>query len=415
MIYFKRDYVQPVSFVFGNLNPCGGGERLTLVTMKAMLNMGVNFFDLTTLYRPSLSRLDKTFGKNLSSVMRRINKIRIIDMLDYLVKSNLGVKDVSERYHVTINTHGDKVPYYNPCISKDNSIVYCHYPTAKLYIEQKNLEYLEKDLNIKISNKFEGLSDYYGIDLPNHFNKKYSDSKNHIFTLLMHSYSNMMKNSSVLTNSKFSRTAILKSFGSADVRVLSPPVDVESFRSHSLKSDRRQDIILVISRIDPDKNIERALYLARILKKRAIGKKMIIAGTLVKSNFRYFAKLRKIVRNLDIQDYIIFKTNAPLESVFTFMQKAKVYFHPKVGEHFGISIAESMAAGLAPVVSSVGGPAEYVPPKFQFDSLDEAALIISSAFNLSTSDRRRISDSVLRFSTSNYIHSFQKLLKERFN
>ncbi len=43
------------------------------------------------------------------------------------------------------------------------------------------------------------------------------------------------------------------------------------------------------------------------------------------------------------------------------MRKSKVYFHPMVGEHFGISIVEAMAAGLVPVVSDVGGPTEFVP------------------------------------------------------
>ena len=404
-----------VNFVFGNLNPCGGGERLTLVTMKAMLNMGINSFDLTTFYRPNISRLDQIFGKELSSVMRRINKIQVIDMLEYLEKSNLAFKDLSKRYAVTINTHGDKVPYFDPSISKDNSIVYCHFPSAKDYIERENLEYLEKELNIKLTNKIGAYKDYSETGRPNPFNKGYSDRKSQIFKLLKRSYNSLMKKSTVLTNSKFSRMAILESFESTDVQVLSPPVDVEAFRSHSLKSDERQDIILVISRIDPDKNIEKALRLARILKKRAIGKRMIIIGTLVQRNLTYFYKLQKIARDLEIKDYVTFQTNIGLECLFITMRKAKVYFHPMVGEHFGISIAESMAAGLVPVVPTIGGPTEFVPRRFQFDSLDEAACIVSSAFNLSATERRQISDSVLKFSSSNYIHNFQKLFEDRFN
>jgi hypothetical protein len=38
-----------INFVFGNLNPRGGGERLTLVTMRSTLNAGIKSFDLTTL------------------------------------------------------------------------------------------------------------------------------------------------------------------------------------------------------------------------------------------------------------------------------------------------------------------------------------------------------------------------------
>jgi glycosyltransferase involved in cell wall biosynthesis len=347
--------------------------------------------------------------------MRRINKIRVIDMLEYLEKSNLAFKDLSKRYAVTINTHGDKVPYFDPSISKDNSIVYCHFPSAKDYIERENLDYLEKELNIKLRNNIGAYKDYSETSRPNPFNNGYSDRKNQIFKLLKRSYYSLLKKSTVLTNSKFSRTAILESFECTDVRVLSPPVDVEAFRSYSLKSDERQDIILVISRIDPDKNIEKALHLARILKKRAIGKRMIIIGTLVQRNLRYFYKLQKIARDLEIKDYVAFQTNIGLECLFITMRKAKVYFHPMVGEHFGISIAESMAAGLVPVVPTIGGPTEFVPRRFQFHSLDEAACIVSSAFNLSARERRQISDSVLKFSASNYIHNFQKLFEERIN
>jgi glycosyltransferase involved in cell wall biosynthesis len=408
---------QTVNFVFGNLNPCGGGERLTLVTMKAMLNMGINYFDLTTFYRPRISRLDQIFGIDLSTVMNKINKIQVIDFLEYLKRSNLVKKDLSKRskrYSVTINTHGDKVPYFDPSFSKDNSIVYCHFPSAKHYIERQNLEYLEKELNIKVTNKIGAYKDYNEPGTPNHFNKRQIDRQRQIFELLKRAYDSMMKKSTVLTNSEFSRKAILESFESADVQVLSPPVDVECFRNHCLESDERQDIILVISRINSEKNIEKALRLARVLKKKAIGKRMIIIGSLVQRNFRYLYKLQKIARELEIKDYVTFQPNMDLESLLTIMRKAKVYFHPMVGEHFGISVVESMAAGLAPVVPSIGGPTEFVPQKFQFDSLDEAAYIVSSVLNLSATERRQISDSVLKFSSSNYLHSFQKLFEERF-
>lgn len=69
-----------VNIVFGNLNS-GGGEGLTLVTMKATSNTSVKFFDPTTFYNPRISRLEKTFEEKLSSVMTKLRQIYITSML----------------------------------------------------------------------------------------------------------------------------------------------------------------------------------------------------------------------------------------------------------------------------------------------------------------------------------------------
>jgi glycosyltransferase involved in cell wall biosynthesis len=88
------------------------------------------------------------------------------------------------------------------------------------------------------------------------------------------------------------------------------------------------------------------------------------------------------------------------------MEKSKVYFHPRAGEHFGMSIVEAMSAGLVPIVPDIGGQTEFVPSKYQYKTLEQAVQITSSAFNVSNSERIFISNSVNKFSTSNYKSSF---------
>jgi glycosyltransferase involved in cell wall biosynthesis len=96
------------------------------------------------------------------------------------------------------------------------------------------------------------------------------------------------------------------------------------------------------------------------------------------------------------------------------MHKCSVYFHPKPAEHFGISIVEAMSAGLVPVVPNTGGQTEFVPSKYQFRTLEDAAQIISSAFDVSCSERHAISYSATRFCASKYIQRFKQLVNELF-
>ena len=69
--------------IHGDFNPCGGAERLSLVTMQALLEKGIDF-DLTTLKSPDMSKLENSYGKNLVSVMKSINKINVINIMEEL-------------------------------------------------------------------------------------------------------------------------------------------------------------------------------------------------------------------------------------------------------------------------------------------------------------------------------------------
>jgi glycosyltransferase involved in cell wall biosynthesis len=60
-------------------------------------------------------------------------------------------------------------------------------------------------------------------------------------------------------------------------------------------------------------------------------------------------------------------------------------------EHFGIAIVEAMAAGLIPVVPDCGGPAEFVPKRYQYHTLANAAEIVEKYINVSQCERLTIS------------------------
>jgi glycosyltransferase involved in cell wall biosynthesis len=406
--------------IHGDFNPCGGAERLSLTTMQALLERGIDF-DLTTLKSPDITKLENSYGKNLVSVMNNIKIINVINIIEELRKQQQQqqVKDHEDyNYDITINTNGDAAPYYHPSFSKDNVITYCHFPSTKYHIESENIEYLKTDLGMtERSNNFSEINDHKYINNPKNYKTilQFSRRKEY-FEILKYGYWNLMKNSTVITNSEFSRREIVNALGLDNIYVLSPPIDIETFRNVALmtnEDDETNDIILVISRIAPHKKIENAIKLAKILKDNNIGKGMKIVGNLYYYFFDFYSEIKQMVLDLGLTDYITFEINASLEKLLSIIRQSRVYFHPMIGEHFGMAVLEAMAAGLIPVVPNQGGVTEFVPQKYQFNTIEHAAEIIMNIFNhLPKRERIELHNDIDKFSNSHYIEGFQSILNE---
>src|SRR5205823_14183096 len=109
-------------------------ERLSLVTIRALLEMGIDDIDLTTLTSPDISKLENTYGKKLVSVLEKINKINVIDILEVLQKAQRQENHEDYNYDLTINTNDNAAPYYHPSFSKDNDVTYCQFHTTNQHI-----------------------------------------------------------------------------------------------------------------------------------------------------------------------------------------------------------------------------------------------------------------------------------------
>ena len=237
--------------IHGDFNPCGGAERLSLVTMHALLLMGIDF-DLTTLKTPDISKLENSYGKKLVSVMKSIKKINVINIIEELRQQQLGEEKLHHKdynYDITINTNGDAAPYFHPSFSKDNAITYCHFPSTKDHIESENIDYLKTDLGMtEGSDFFLDDNDHEDINKPKNCKRclRFSRTKEY-FEILKYGYWNLMRNSKIITNSDFTRRAIINAFGSDNILILSPPIDIETFRNVSLLAngnDERGDMVL---------------------------------------------------------------------------------------------------------------------------------------------------------------------------
>ena len=407
------------NLIHGDFNPCGGAERLSLITMKSLLEVGIDF-DLTTLKSPDIQKLENSFGKNLVSVMKCAKRVNVINILEELRQQQQGEPDNYYTYDITINTNGDAAPYYHPSFSKNNAITYCHYPSTKYHIEFENTEYLRTDLGMTENTLiFSDNRNYEDINNSKNCQAKLQSSrKREYFEILKYGYYNLMKNSIVITNSEFSRRAIVNAFGLEDIRILSPPIDIETFRNSVLiinddDDSGRRDIILVISRIAPHKKIENAIKLAKILKDNSIGSEMKIVGNLYSYFSDYYSGLKQMIKELGLTDYVTFEINASLDQLLSIIQESRVYFHPMVGEHFGMSVIEAIAAGLIAVVPGEGGVTEFVSQEYQYNTLQHAAEIIMDVLNnVHKTEQIKIGKDIDKFSNSHYIAGFRTILNE---
>lgn len=390
------------------MNPCGGAERLTLATMHALSQKGVNF-DLTTCIQPNMTKLENAYGSKIASIIEKAEKINLLESLEEPFIDRITEKG---NYDFTVNTHGDTLPYYHRSFSKNNAVTYCHFPSARYHIDSENLEYL-RDIRVTGFRQIDEM-DYSEKNVPRIFDLETEQKIKRYFKFLRDRYENLMKNTLLLTNSEYTRKAISNAFN-IEAKILYPPVDVETFQEIALKSNQRDGMVLVISRIAPDKQIENAIEVARIMRGRGIGKIMTIAGNLHYYDLQYYQQMKNMIADYDLSDYVSLQTNISFSRLIQLMQLAKVYFHPRIDEHFGISIVEAMASGLVPVVSNIGGHTEFVPPKYHFHTLGHAADLIALAFEATNSERRAISSSTNKFSNENYVNSFHRILSELLN
>jgi glycosyltransferase involved in cell wall biosynthesis len=371
-----------------SLNSLGGSERLAVAVMQALSKMGIDF-ELTTFEKPNISKLEIAYGKSAASVMHKIKKVNILQSLED--------PEITKRYDVIINTHGDMLPFFLPWFTKNNAITYCHFPLANYLIDSKDPEYIRFLNNTILSNITKGNG-----------SKKY-------LKLAQNAYVHMLKNSTILSNSDFSGRIIWKAFGLKSL-VVSPPVDVNFFRRATFSSSfshnyEKKDIILVISRFHPTKKIENAIKLAKLLKQCKVGKGMKIVGNVPPQSQGYFFYLKQMLEDYGLTDYVAFEINVGFNKLLQLMRESKVYFHTLPGEPFGISTVEAMSSGLIPVVPDIGGHTEFVPLKYQFHTFAEGVKAISNALSAPNSERILVSDSVKKYSIGSFIQRFQGIIK----
>ncbi len=389
-----------IKIIHEDLNAGGGSERLTITMMEALNEMGFNI-DLETLTTPDWNQIKKWYGEFSLKIgkIKRLNLSNIIGFSECVVTDRKEIaleEEENEKYSLIINAHGDILPYYNQHNHRKSNIkfiTYCHYPLTPRLIQQGSYK------------KF--LSKFLHNSSPKH---EFHLKEKELFSRILYNYDLMMRNTIIITNSLFSKQAIEKDYGKVVLSVLSPPVDVQTYRKVAFSNPRRENIIIVITRYSPDKKIETAIKIAKILHQIYENFKMIIIGNILPDNYEYYRSLKTLICVWSLNETIKLECNVPLTYVLKLMARSKILLHPTFEEPFGISVAEGMSAGLIPVVPFKGGNTEFVPTRFHFKTEEEAVKIIIEAIKMSDEDRLKLSKFPDIFSVINFKTNLKKII-----
>ena len=368
------------------LNTLGGETTVAIETIESLYELGYEV-EFVTVQPPDLNSISRAYGKKIhigsikSLLPFKLNYFGVYQRLLTML-SSIDLKN-SE---VVINTHGDALPYR--ISGATPYLLYLHFPT---FLMSSTASYA--------SNKYR----------KSLFWKAYFKPYTLITQFL--AMRAMTRSSVILTNSAFSREAIREAFADVHPYVLYPPVNTERFsRAYRQPINAREVKVLVVARFSPEKQIENAITVAHLLGGSI---KFHIVGSLTPANRPYFKMLQNMIKTYGLTQTVTLTPNASNEELVDAMSKSMIYFHTMIGEHFGVSIVEAMAAGLVPIVPSYGGCCEIVPSGYQYHTLQEAADYIAKNAKIADDEKRMQMHNIAKqFSPDNFRKAMKQYIEQ---
>lgn len=308
----------------------GGSHYVMLETAIAFAKKGYEvFIDSININSPcKLRRLAEFFGLNVEEI------------------SGLGLGEPETGPSLVINTSGD-------VLSGTGDVIYLHYPS-----------FLDHEIY------YPGLHGFYQV-----LGKMYSFINTVFFPFLLH------RIKMYLANSSFTAEFFKKYFNISPI-VIHPPVNIDDILlSKPLDKHEREQYVLTVMRISPEKRPDMIIRLAKLIKCHNLKYKLIVVGSLSNYNKSLYKEILEYVMKDDLNDIVEIKTNIPRHELIELYRKAMLYIHLTPREHFGISIVEAMASGtpaLVPIESgswidiSKQDPNVSIP----YNSLEEAVHMI---------------------------------------
>ena len=166
--------------------------------------------------------------------------------------------------------------------------------------------------------------------------------------------------------------------------VLPPPVNTADLPSDSPVNNR--DAVIMVGRLSPRKTQDVGIDIVEKVRNRGHDIELTIVGSSYDDD--YTAEIESRVSDFEWASYL---GRVPRERLADLLTTHRYGLHACRLEHFGIAVAEMVAAGCLPLVPNSGGQVEIVNerPELLWETPDEAARKLS-ALHSDTSKREQL-------------------------
>jgi len=316
-----------------SLNTPGGGEKVCLATIEALQEAGHEIV-LATTDKVDWEKVEKYHGKRFNVDERQIFPSWFRLPGSYKRLATYCSSDLRREVDLTINMHGD-------VMLTPSDITYVHIPTFAL-----------RDIMGHYSESF--LWQFYLAPYEL------------VQRMLARRY---FEKTLILTNSTYLQR-IIRKFIEKRSTVIYPPVDVNGFFAPMNRN--RDNIVVSCSRFSFEKRLDLIPDIAVLCPKA----KFYIMGSTGLRSQSILGKIEKKTEEHNLTNIDI-KKNPTTREMIEIYSRAKIYLHTAIGEYFGISVAEGMASGLAPIVHKSGGTWTDIVKRgtygLGYDTVEEAA------------------------------------------
>ncbi|QSG04649.1 glycosyltransferase [Halapricum desulfuricans] len=184
----------------------------------------------------------------------------------------------------------------------------------------------------------------------------------------------------LLVNSAWTGDVVERIYGVRPT-VLHPPVDPID---GGLDWDQREQGIVVVGRIAPDKRVLDAMTVVDRLRDRGHTVHLHVVGSAPQS---YRPYVDRVVSEADRRAYVTLERDVTRDRLETLLRTHRYGLNLKRDEHFGMSVAEYVAAGMIAFAPDGGGQRDILKERTDrlFDSLSGAVDCLETS--LETDDR----------------------------